>query len=135
MTGDEMPPDHHRDSPTMEKTTSDPEPRPDDAAHRWRERERIWARKLGRLRLGAEPLDEQLARYRRVTWGLTLVPCGIALLFIALFTVFGRPDIGLILVAILLGPVIGLAWLDYARLARKVRLYQDERARFLTSPR
>ena len=35
---------------------------------RWRVRERNWARRLGRLRLGVEPLEEQLTRYRRTTW-------------------------------------------------------------------
>jgi hypothetical protein len=34
----------------------------------WQERERQWQRRLGRLRLGAEPIAEQLAKYRRVTW-------------------------------------------------------------------
>ncbi len=34
----------------------------------WRTREAVWRRKLGRLRLGVEPIEEQLARYRRVTW-------------------------------------------------------------------
>ena len=37
-----------------------------DAA--WSVRRKTWARKLGRLRLGAEPSRIQLARYRRVTW-------------------------------------------------------------------
>ena len=40
---------------------------------RWRVRERKWARRLGRLRLGVEPLEEQLNRYRRTTWALALV--------------------------------------------------------------
>ena len=41
---------------------------------RWRARERNWARRLGRLRLGVEPLEEQLTRYRRTTWALAVVP-------------------------------------------------------------
>ena len=71
---------------------------------RWRTREQEWRRKLGRLRLGVEPLDEQLARYRRVTWALTAVPAIIAVMFLGLFTAFGRPDIGALVVVILFGP-------------------------------
>jgi hypothetical protein len=51
---------------------------------RWRERERAWARKLGRLRLGVEPLPDQLARYHRMTWALTLVSGTISLMFLCL---------------------------------------------------
>jgi hypothetical protein len=65
-------------------------------------REAEWRRKLGRLRLGVEPIEEQLARYRRVTWALTLIPLGVGAIFLILFTVFGRPDIGLILITTLL---------------------------------
>ena len=115
---------------------SEPGGTSDDALGRWRDRERYWARKLGRLRLGVEPLDQQLAKYRRVTWALTLVPAAIALLFVSLFTIFGRPGIGLILVAILLAPVVAMAWLDYALLALKARRYEAERASyFATSAR
>jgi hypothetical protein len=67
-----------------------------DLESRWRLRENQWRRKLGRLKLGVEPIEEQLARYRRVTWALTAVPCLLGLIFLTLFTVFGRPDIGLI---------------------------------------
>jgi hypothetical protein len=73
---------------------------------RWRIRESRWRRKLGRLRLGVEPIEDQLAKYRRVTWGLTAVPSGLGIMFFTLFTVFGRPDVGLILVSILLLPII-----------------------------
>ena len=90
---------------------------------RWRLREQEWARKLGRLHLGVEPIEEQLARYRRATWGLTVVPGLIALVFLTLFTVFGRPDIGLIVVVILFVPIIVFSWLDYLRLERRARAY------------
>jgi len=92
----------------------------------WREREAWWRRKLGRLRLGVEPLEEQLARYRRVTWALTVVPAILAIMFVALFTAFGRPDIGLVLVAILLVPIVLVAWLDQAILAHRARRYLAE---------
>ncbi|HKI18193.1 MAG TPA: hypothetical protein VKA15_09945 [Isosphaeraceae bacterium] len=97
-----------------------------DLEARWREREAWWRRKLGRLRLGVEPLEEQVARYRRVTWALTVVPAILAIMFVALFTAFGRPDIGLILVAILLVPIVLGAWLNQALLARRARRYLAE---------
>jgi hypothetical protein len=95
----------------------------DDA---WSARERHWQRKLGRLRLGVEPLDVQLTRYRRVTWMLTAVPLAIALMFVSLFTAFHRPDVGLILVAIVLLPVVVIAWIDYGLLALRAASYQRE---------
>lgn len=96
----------------------------------WRLREQEWARKLGRLHLGVEPIEDQLARYRRVTWGLTVVPGLIALAFLTLFSVFGRPDIGLIVIGILFVPIIAVSWLDYLRLERRARAYLRDRAEF-----
>jgi hypothetical protein len=93
---------------------------------RWRLRERYWRRKLGRLRLGVEPVEEQLVRYRRVTWALTAVPSVLGLMFLSLFTVFGRPDIGAIVVAVILLPVVMGAWCDYAILASHARRYTQE---------
>jgi len=102
-----------------------------DLETRWRLRENEWRRKLGRLRLGVEPIEEQLARYRRVTWALTVVPFVVGLIFLSLFTVFGRPDIGLILITSLL-LTIGLgAWLDYELLARRARCYLAERTDYV----
>jgi hypothetical protein len=98
----------------------------DNLDSRWRSRESRWRRKLGRLRLGVEPLEEQLARYRRVTWALTAVPSVLALMFLTLFGVFGRPDIGLIFDAIILLPIIVVAWLDYALLASRAKRYLAE---------
>jgi hypothetical protein len=92
----------------------------------WQVRERYWRRKLGRLRLGAEPLQEQLARYRRVTWMLTAVPLLIALMFFALFTAFRRPDIGLIVAALVLLPIVAIAWVDQVLLERRAANYLRE---------
>jgi hypothetical protein len=100
---------------------------------RWRDRQKHWRRKLGRLRLGVEPIEEQLTRYRRVTWGLTAVPFVLAIFFVTLFTVFGRPDVGLILVGILLLPIILGAWLDYAVLSRRARQYLVEVSAYLSA--
>jgi hypothetical protein len=102
-----------------------------DLESRWRLRENHWRRKLGRLKLGVEPIEEQLTRYRRVTWALTAVPAVIGLMFLTLFTVFGRPDIGLIFDAIVLVPIVVGAWLDYAWLARKARRYLTELSEYL----
>lgn len=98
-------------------------PTPDDA-----EFERRWRRKLGRIRLGAEPIEEQLARHRRVTWALTVVPAIIGALFLALFTAFRRPDVGAVLVGILLLPVVAWAWLEDRSLRRRAARYLRERA-------
>jgi hypothetical protein len=103
----------------------------DDLDSRWQMREERWRRKLGRLRLGVEPIAEQLARYRGVTWALTVVPSLLALMFFTLFAVFGRPDIGLIFDAIILLPIIAVAWFDYALLARRARRYLEERGQYL----
>jgi hypothetical protein len=98
----------------------------EDLEARWRLREDYWRRKLGRLRLGVEPIEEQLARYRRVTWALTAVPSVLAVMFLTLFWAFGRPDIGLILDAIVVSPIVVGAWWDYATMARRARRYRDE---------
>ena len=98
----------------------------EDLEAQWRLREGQWRYKLGRLRLGVEPLGEQLVRYRRVTWALSVVPSLLALMFFALFGIFGRPDIGLIFVAIVLAPIVLGAWIDYALLDKRARRYLAE---------
>jgi hypothetical protein len=108
---------------TMESKVAKPE---DDLESRWQARQNQWRRKLGRLRLGVEPIEEQLARYRGVTVVLTVVSSALGLMFLALFSVFGRPDIGLIFDAIILLPIIIVAWLDYALLASRARRYLAE---------
>ena len=100
----------------------------------WQDRQRYWRRKLGRLRLGVEPLDEQLARYRRVTWMLTAVPFAIGLMFLGLFAAFGRPGIGLIVAAVLFAPLVVIAWVDYAILRWRVGRYLDEQSRHAGEP-
>jgi hypothetical protein len=97
---------------------------------RWRTREQEWRRRLGRLRLGVEPIEEQLERYRRVTWALTAVPAIIAVMFLGLFIAFGRFDIGAVVVAILFGPIIVFSWLGFKKLERRARAYLAELARF-----
>lgn len=103
--------------PPVAETRPDPE---------WDARLRYWGGRLGRLRLGAEPIEEQLARYRRVTWMLTALPLGLALVFIGLFSAFDRPDVGVVMSVVLLAPVIGFAWFDDAMLRRRAAAYLRE---------
>ena len=100
----------------------------------WPIRQRYWRRKLGRLRLDAEPIDEQLARYRRVTMMLTAIPSALAVFIIALFAAFRRPDVGLVLAVVLFVPVVVIAWIDFKLLERRACRYlaelsEHERAR------
>ena len=106
--------------------TPDPDPPGDD----WAQRERHWRRKLGRLRLGVEPLQEQLARCRRVTWALSAVTGLIALMFVALFWAFEAPLVGVVVAGVLLLPVVGLSWLDFKILERRAARYQRERREY-----
>jgi purine-cytosine permease-like protein len=80
--------------------------------------------RLGRLRLGVEPLAVQVERYRRVTWVLTAIPLALAAFILTLFTVFGRPGIGLIVVLVLFAPVIAIAWIDFLLLKRRAERYE-----------
>lgn len=93
---------------------------------RWRERLTRWRRKLGRLRLGVEPLETQLDRHRRVAWAITAVAGGMAVFFIALFGAFGRPDIGLIVASSFPGLILASFWIGYLRLARNARAFERE---------
>jgi hypothetical protein len=76
--------------------------------------------------LDAEPLDEQLRRYRLATWGLTAVPSALGSIIFVLLTAFGAPAIGALVAGLLFLPIIAVAWLDYRRLERAVRDYEEE---------
>lgn len=82
-----------------------------------------WRRRLGRLRLGVEPLEDQAARLRRVTWGLTFVPLVFAAILFSIVTAFGAPLLGLLVASILFGPVILFAWLDDWRRTTTMRAF------------
>ena len=106
----------------------------------WSTRKTYWASKLGRLRLGVEPVEQQLARYRRVTWMLTAIPGFLSAMLFTLFAVFGRPGIGAVVAALFFLPIVSGAWIGYFLLDRKgrrylveLRNYQTERERFQTS--
>jgi hypothetical protein len=95
------------------------DPNRDDSQRRWQAR-------LGRLRLGAEPIEVQLERYRRVTWVLTAIPTALAIFIFTLFTAFRRPGIGSIVALILFLPVVSIAWIDFAILKGKAIRYWRE---------
>jgi hypothetical protein len=100
---------------------------PFETDHDWAEREVYWRARLHRLRFGAEPLGVQLEKYRKVTVVLSGVCGGIALIFLAIFSAFRRPDVGLVVDLVLFVPIVGLAWLEYRSLARGVAAYEAER--------
>ena len=105
-----------------------PKPRaPIESGKVWSDRERYWRRKLRRLRFGVEPLAVQLEKHRKVTVALSCVCAGIALMFLMIFTAFGRPDVGAIVDLVLFVPILGLAWLDFRTLATRVAAYEAER--------
>ncbi len=97
---------------------------PDD----WPARERRWRRRLGRLRLGVEPLAEQLARMRATVVALSIVGGLVGLAFVALFSAFHAPWIGLGMAAVLLGIPVGLAWIDYGRHRARAAAFEAERS-------
>src|SRR5262249_51762806 len=98
---------------------------------KWAEREEFWARELPRLRLGAEPIADQLKRLRRTTWALTIVPAIIGVMFVALFWAFGSPALGLAVASVILGPMVVLAWLEYCSIRRRAARYESERRAWL----
>ncbi len=89
-------------------------------------RQQHWQRKLGKLKLGAEPLQTQLDRQKRATQGLTIVSGTIGLIFFALFSAFRAPFTGAIVGGLLVLPIISLAWLRFAILRKHVKTYLQE---------
>lgn len=102
-------------------------PEPRDPLAGWPDRERYWRRKLGRLRLGVEPLPDQLEKYRKVNWTLTAVTSGIAAMFVALFTAFAHPFIGMAVAGVILGPIVLFSWIGFWRMKRRAARYLREK--------
>lgn len=100
---------------------------PRDLEATWPEREKHWRRKLGRLRLGAEPIPDQVEKYRRVTLLLTAVSSGIGAMFVALFSAFRHPLMGLGVAAVLLGPVILFSWVGFWSMKGRAARYLREK--------
>jgi hypothetical protein len=92
----------------------------------WAARQVYWRNRLGRLRLGVEPIEEQLERYRRVTVMVTALSVLLGVAFVSLFAAFGRPEIGAVVALVLFLPVILVAWADHAALRRRAAGYLGE---------
>ncbi len=90
------------------------------------ERALYWGTRLGRIRLGVEPVEGQLEIIHKMTWVIIGVVTFFEVFFMSLFLGFGRPDIGLVLVGISLVPIELMAWFDYIKLKNRVKEYLDE---------
>ncbi len=101
---------------------------PADLAKNWPERQRLWARELGRLQIGVESISEQVAKYRRVTVAITIVAGGIGAMILAIFLAFRAPRAGLIVTAVLFGPMILSAWIGQWRSEARAAAYLREKA-------
>ncbi len=93
----------------------------------WAAREKEWRKRLRRIRFGVESVDVQVQKLRRVTVALTVVAAIVATMFLAIFLAFRRPDIGLVVIAVIFGPIVGLAWREQKRLEAGVQDYLAEK--------
>jgi hypothetical protein len=70
-------------------------------------------------------IERRLAQRFRVTLALTVVPLVIGSIILSLFTGFGRPDVGAIVIGVLFAPVVIGAWVEYglmrSRLSNSLR--------------
>lgn len=88
-----------------------------------------WRVRLARLSPYTIDIEEQLEKLRQLTIVLTLVPGFMATIILVLFTIFGRPDIGLVVVLIIFGPIIGIAWRDYLRIKKEAHAFLAAQAK------
>ena len=116
----------------MDRPPNDPV---DELDARWAESRAGWERALGRLRLDAEPLDEQVARHRAVCRTLTAVTSAIAAVFVALFAAFDRPLVGLAFAALFWIPIVGAAWWGQSRMAGSARAFDEAYRAYLEERR
>jgi hypothetical protein len=100
----------------------------------WSDREVHWRKRLRRLRLDAEPVEEQVTRLRRVTIALTVIATFIGLIFLSIFAAFGRLDVGGFVVVVLILPIAGFAWLDQTILEARASAYLRERSARFSRP-
>ncbi len=91
-------------------------------------REAYWAGKLRPIRLGAEPVEGQLARRFLAMVAISALTGLIGLILLGIFAAFGRADIGLKIVGMVFVPATAWFWLDYAVLHRRVSAYLGEMA-------
>jgi hypothetical protein len=78
-------------------------------------------------------MTDQVARNFRAMVALTGISVVVAMMFLAIFAAFGRADIGAILSGVLLGPVVVLAWLDFAILRFRAARHSPEKSDFETT--
>ena len=100
---------------------------PESRLASWPKRELWWRKKLGRIRLGVEPIAEQIERYRRATVLLSLVTSGIGAMLFALFLAFSKPIHGLVVAGMIVGPIVSAAWLDFWKLQARANEFIRER--------
>jgi hypothetical protein len=81
---------------------------------------------LPRLRLQAEPIEEQLERLRKATVALTIIVGGIGSVFVILFSAFGAPIVGLTITGLMAGMVIVPAWRSFRRIRTDAERYLQE---------
>jgi len=90
-------------------------------------REIDWQRKLRPIRVGAEPILDQLRRRFQAMLLMTGLTSMIALMMLAIFAGFGRPDVGLGVAGLIVLPVTSWIWLDYLLLRSRTFAYWRER--------
>lgn len=87
-----------------------------------------WRVRLARLSPYTSDIEDQLERLRQLTIVLTIVPGIMATIIFVLFTIFGRPDVGFLVILILFGPIIGIAWRDYSRIKKEAHAFLKAQA-------
>lgn len=92
---------------------------------RWAAERAGWARSMGRLRLDAEPLGDQLLRHRSASLALIAISAAASVAFVAAFAAFSRPLLGIGFSALFLLPIVIVSWLDQRRMAGRVREYEE----------
>ena len=82
-----------------------------------------WPRELRSLQFGDLPIEQQLVRRRGVVRAVTALLVALIVFILAIFTGFGRWDIGAGLGGVLFGVPLGWIWWDYGRSCRAARRY------------
>ncbi len=98
-----------------------PEPRAES------DRLTYWRRRLAPLRVGAEPIEAQLGRRFLALVLITAVFTGVGLMILAIFSAFGRVDVGLKVAGLIAVAPTAWSWLDHVLLRRRVAAYLRER--------
>ncbi len=89
-------------------------------------RQFYWQSQLRPIRLGAEPVADQIRRRMLVNAAGSVCVALIGLIFLGIFAAFGRSDLGLIIAGTLFAVGIVGNWIVYFRLRRRMRAYLVE---------